>query len=170
MRAARVTPVQMVTISTTPSTQPRSVVWRAVKPKEDTMICFWFVREFGILLRAAKSTKSHVFGSVSASIILHVIYHLLSTNVTSWENTHCSTLKCLFSTPVWFSYRIWGLEGDQKCNNTFSRRTAIALSAGVRNQAFVGESGNRNLETDVNQDWGRTWRYITKIREKSWGW
>jgi hypothetical protein len=24
---------------------------------------------------------------------------------------------------------------------------------GVRNQAFVGESGNRNLETDVIRDW-----------------
>jgi hypothetical protein len=36
--AAIVTPVQIVTISMTPSTQPSSVVCRAVNPKEETMI------------------------------------------------------------------------------------------------------------------------------------
>ena len=39
IRAASVTPVQMVAITIIPSTQPKSVVWRAVKPKEDTMSC-----------------------------------------------------------------------------------------------------------------------------------
>lgn len=70
MRAARVTPVQIVTISTTPSTQPRSVVWRGVKPNEETMIWRWLVRELGILSRAENKANIHVFGSVRASIIL----------------------------------------------------------------------------------------------------
>lgn len=70
MRAAIVTPVQMVTISTTPSTQPRRVVCRYEKPKDETMIERWFVREFGILSSAANSANSQVLGSSRASIIL----------------------------------------------------------------------------------------------------
>jgi len=84
IQAARVTPVQMVTISTRPSTQPKSVVWRGVNPNEDTMICLWFVREFGILSSAEKSAKSHVLGSASASIILHMnhdISHFIPTSM-----------------------------------------------------------------------------------------
>ena len=79
-------------------------------------------------------------------------------NISYFElkNTHCSFLKYLFSTPVWFSCKILGgLKGTYKAANTFIRSTAIALSAGVRNQAFVGESGNRSLEKDVNRDAGQ---------------
>ena len=35
---ASVTPVKMVTISMTPSTQPRRVVWRVVNPNWETII------------------------------------------------------------------------------------------------------------------------------------
>ena len=66
-RAASVTPTKMVTISIVPSTQPRRVVWRFEKPKEETMICRWFVRLFGTLSTAEKSAKSQVFGSYRAS-------------------------------------------------------------------------------------------------------
>ena len=45
-RAARCTPVQMVTISITPSTQPSRVVCKYVNPKDATMIWPWFVRLF----------------------------------------------------------------------------------------------------------------------------
>lgn len=65
--AASVTPVQMVTISTVPSTQPSSVVWKVVKPNEATMIWRWLVRLFGTLSSAEKSAKSQVLGSRSAS-------------------------------------------------------------------------------------------------------
>ena len=61
--AAMLTPVQIVTISTTPLTHPRRVVCRGVNPKEDTIICIWFVSELGILPRAEKSAKSQVLGS-----------------------------------------------------------------------------------------------------------
>lgn len=47
------------------------------------------------------------------------------------EITHCSFLKCLFSTPAWLP---------------LMRLTAVARSSGVKNQAFVGESGKRNLK------------------------
>ena len=94
IREANVTPVKMVVISTIPSTQPKSVVWRGVKPKEATMICFWFVKEFGTLSRRAKSAKSSVFGSLSASIILHVIY-FLSTNTAHWRKYVLFFLKML---------------------------------------------------------------------------
>lgn len=65
--AATVTPTKMVTISIMPSTQPRSVVCSGVKPNEETIICRWFVRLFGMLLIALKSAKSQVLGSRSAS-------------------------------------------------------------------------------------------------------
>ena len=65
--AARCTPVQIVTISITPSTQPSRVVCRYVNPNDATMICPWLVRLFGTLLSAEKRAKSHVFGSRTAS-------------------------------------------------------------------------------------------------------
>jgi hypothetical protein len=43
VHAATLTPVEMVRISTTPSTHVRSVVWRTVKPNELTMSGFWFL-------------------------------------------------------------------------------------------------------------------------------
>ena len=45
------------------------------------------------------------------------------------EGTHCSPLNVLFSTPAWFSR---------------TRTTALTRSSGVKNRAFVGESGNKN--------------------------
>ena len=49
--------------------------------------------------------------------------------------THCSRLKCLFSTPAWF---------------TRMRRTAHTRSSAVRKRADVGESGKKNQNrTDV---------------------
>lgn len=65
--AATVTPTKMVTISTRPSTQPRSVVCSGEKPKEATMSWRWFVSEFGMLSTAANKEKRYVFGSVNAS-------------------------------------------------------------------------------------------------------
>jgi len=100
--AAILTPVQMVTISMIPSTHPRSVVCRGVNPNEETIIERWFVRELGTLLRAEKSANNHVFGSRNASIILK--WHWKGHCKQRWT-THWSLLKCLFSTPVWFSWR-----------------------------------------------------------------
>ena len=80
-----VTPVKITTISTTPLTQPRSVVCRGLKPKDKIRSWSWLVSEFEMSYMAANNAKSHVFGSVKASI-------------------NCSFLKCLFSTPVWFSF------------------------------------------------------------------
>ena len=102
--AAMLTAVQIATISTTPSTHPRRVVCRGVNPNEDTMICLWFVSEFGILLRAEKSAKSQVLGSSNASIILQVSIPLWRISWQWYKPTYCSFLKYLFSTPVWFSY------------------------------------------------------------------
>jgi hypothetical protein len=46
------------------------------------------------------------------------------------DAAHCSRLKCLFSIPVWL---------------TLIRSTALTRSSGVRNHAFAGESGKKNL-------------------------
>ena len=70
MRDAIVTPVKIVTISTTPLTELSSVVCSGLKPKDTMIICIWLVSEFGMLSRAENKAKSHVFGSVKASIIL----------------------------------------------------------------------------------------------------
>ena len=66
------------------------------------------------------------------------------------ENTYCSFLKCLFSTPVWLSYRS-ALATISSLNKTKARltligRTAFARSCGFKNHAVVGESGNKNLQ------------------------
>lgn len=70
MRDAIVTPVKIVTISTTPLTEPSSVVCNGLKPKDTMIIWIWLVSEFGMLSSAENNAKSHVFGSVKASIIL----------------------------------------------------------------------------------------------------
>ena len=88
----------------------------------------WFVKEFGILSRQEKSANIQVFGSFRVSIILLKVNSSANVNI---QNTYCSNLKCLFSTPVWFS---------------LIRFTAIARSSGERNHALVGESGKKNLE------------------------
>lgn len=49
---------------------------------------------------------------------------------------NCSRFQCLFSTPAWFP---------------LIRSTAMMRSSGVRNQAFVGESGNKNLCRGVRE-------------------
>jgi hypothetical protein len=66
------TPMKTVIDSIAPSTQVSNVVWKSVNPKEETMICFWFVKELGILHNAANSANNQVLGSVNASIALGV--------------------------------------------------------------------------------------------------
>ena len=60
-----------------------------------------------------------------------------ATSPASQVDTHCSTLKCLFSTPAWF---------------TLMRSIAITRSSAVRNHAFAGESGKKNLHAYVAYD------------------
>lgn len=110
-----------------PSTQPKSVVCNTVNPNDDTIIERWFVREFGMLSKQEKRAKIQVFGSLKVSIILKKVRRDLMQKVSY---AHCSTLKCLFSTPAWFS---------------LIRLTAMARSSCVRNQALVGESGKKYL-------------------------
>jgi len=145
-RVASRTPVKIVKISITPGTQDKRVVCRAVYPNEATMSDCWFVNELGTLSRAEKRAKSHVLGSVKASIILEK--SIWGMKITNWINTYCSILKCLFSTPVWFSYADCKKRGNTDFLfiwHALRRCTAVVRSSGVRNQAFVGESGNKNL-------------------------
>ena len=46
--------------------------------------------------------------------LYHPAYGLkFRQEMVGWENTHCSILKCLFSTPVWFAYQIlWRAGGE----------------------------------------------------------
>ena len=53
-----------------------------------------------MLQKAANNAKSHVFGSVKASIILPTNSQQVMRDA---DGTNCSFLKCLFSIPVWFS-------------------------------------------------------------------
>ena len=87
MRDAIVTPVNVDIIPITPETQERSVVCSWLKPKDSTISWCWEETEDGMLMNAANNAKSQVFGSFKASV-------------------NCSFLKCLFSTPVWFSFVI----------------------------------------------------------------
>ena len=71
----------------------------------------------------------------------------------SKRKTHCSILKCLFSTPVWFA---------------LIRFTAMTRSSGVKNHAFVGESGKKNLQVNINNEMSfdgkvRAYQYITEV-------
>jgi hypothetical protein len=93
------------------------------------------VSELGILSNAENNANSHVLGSVKASIILLQN----KSERTRWvrttvhqQNTNCSFLNPLFSTPVWFSLIL---------------STALMRSSGVKNHAVVGESGKRNLRS-----------------------
>ena len=80
-RAARFTPVKIVAILTKPVTIVRRVVCSVEKPKFAMMSRWWFVSEFGTLLNAENSAKSHVFGSVSASMDCSRFHRLFSTPV-----------------------------------------------------------------------------------------
>jgi hypothetical protein len=87
MRDAIVTPVSVDVIPTIPVTQARSVVCSGLNPKDSTISWCWEETEDEMLVNAANNAKSQVFGSFKASV-------------------NCSFLKCLFSTPVWFSFVI----------------------------------------------------------------
>ena len=72
MRDAILAPAKMDTIIITPITQARSVVCSTLKPKDRTISWNWLDDEVGTLMMAAYNVKSHVFGSVKASIILFI--------------------------------------------------------------------------------------------------
>jgi hypothetical protein len=155
----------------TPGTQDNRVVCRALNPNEARMSVCWFVNELGTLSKAEKRAKSHVLGSVRASIILKMYYVHESWNITIAPNTYCSFLNRLFSTPVWFScanckIRAHFISFDRR---TLMRCTAFARSSGVRNQAFVGESGNKNLHPTVMSWWkGQGTRDLPKLTRMKW--
>lgn len=65
--------MKIVKISITPGTQDNRVVCRTLNPNEAMMSDCWFVNELGTLFRAEKRAKSHVLGSVRASIILEML-------------------------------------------------------------------------------------------------
>ena len=78
IREAILTPVKIVRISTTPPTHPNNVVCRFENPNSVIMMAVWLVKEFGTLSSAAKSAKSHVFGSMKASYILGLVKHTIN--------------------------------------------------------------------------------------------
>ena len=96
--------VKVDTIITTPITQERSVVCSRLKPKDTMISGSWLLSEARTLLNPPNNAKSHVLGSVKASIILPIDYKNDLTR--DMDDTDCSFLKCLFSTPVWFSFVI----------------------------------------------------------------
>lgn len=77
---------------------------------------------------AAKKKKSHVLGSLRHSTNLP--HSSACATQFAPSSTYCSFLKCLFSTPAWF---------------TLIRSIATTRSSAVRNHAFAGESGKKNL-------------------------
>ena len=102
IREAIVTPTHIVTISMTPSTHESKVVCRKLNPNEDTIIWRWLRYELGTLSRIENNAKSHVFGSVRASIILRISGHTVPDIMVrlrtglSW--TVCSPLQ--FGFPI----------------------------------------------------------------------
>lgn len=161
-------------LSTTPSTQPRSVVCSEVNPNPATMSWRWLLScasicqdrpsarhmsgrhtEFVTFLvsgmysagckystmgeevtheMAAKKKNSHVFGSFRHSMNLRKVSRRQRRAArVIHSTTHWSFLKCLFSTPAWF---------------TLMRSIAMTRSSGVRNHAVAGESGKKNLARD----------------------
>ena len=79
-------------------------------------------------------------------------YHVNFSFICCSRITYWSHLKCLFSTPVWFCFIL----------NTASR-----LSSSLRNLAFAGESGKKNL---MQHRWVNT-RNSTSFTFTRWfGW
>jgi hypothetical protein len=137
-------PEAIVMISTTPVTQPKSVVLRVEKPHDLMMMAFWLVRELGTLSRAEKRAKSQVLGSTRASMNCS-FFHLCRSESTTSEREVISTRRrkrkrpgqdrrrggeayVLFSTPERFE-RI--------------RSMATIFSRSVRKRAVMGLSGKQ---------------------------